>query len=115
MAKVLEHLGAIGGAILPARRKTSRTPVNVAAKVTSSRGDSASMTIGNVSTHGCNVRGEAGWLRMGGFVSVRLTDDQPLQAIVRWVRDGTAGLEFLRPVPVGHTEWHELINTISDM
>ena len=73
------------------------------------------MTINNVSPHGCNIKGDADWLRMGSFVGVSLGAGQPLQAIVRWLRDGSAGLEFLRPVPADNAPWQELINSISNM
>lgn len=115
MGTVLESIGAIGEAIMPSRRKVVRSVVQVEARVTSSRGDTATVTINNVSPHGCNIKCDAAWLRMGSFVGVGLGGDQPLQAIVRWLRDGSAGLEFMRPVPSGNKPWHELINSISNM
>ena len=115
MGTVLAHIEAIGEAIMPSRRKAARSIVHVGASVTSAHGDSAKVTINNVSTHGCNVTGDADWMRMGSFVGVGLEGSQPLQAIVRWMRDGTAGLEFLRPVPADNAAWHELINSISNL
>ena len=115
MVTVLARLGALSEAILPNRRKAARTMVQVGATVSSSHGQSAAMTIANISVHGCNITGEPAWLRLGGFVTVSLPKGEPMQAIVRWVRDGSAGLEFLRPVPPGHTEWHELISSIAEM
>ena len=115
MGTVLGRIGALGETILPGRRKEVRTMVHAEASVASSHGDSAKMTIGNVSTHGCNIRGEAAWLRIGSFVGVSLEGGPPLKAIVRWVRDDSAGLEFMRPVPSGNTAWHELINSIANM
>jgi PilZ domain len=115
MGTVLERIGAISEAILPGRRKSVRSEVQVGASVISSRGDSAAVTINNVSTHGCNIKGEATWLRIGSCVGVSLDGGPPLQAIVRWLRDGSAGLEFLRPVPAGNAAWHELINSVSNM
>ena len=68
--------------------------------------------IADLSTHGCCLRSEADWLRLGSFVSISLGEDEPgLQAIVRWVRDGACGLEFLRPVPSDRPEWHELMDS----
>jgi hypothetical protein len=115
MGTVLAHIGALGEAIMPGRRKVARAIVQVEASVTSSRGDSAKMTINNVSTYGCNITGDAGWLKMGSFVGVALEGGQPLQAIVRWLRDDSAGLEFLRPVPAGNAAWHDVINSVSNM
>ena len=115
MATILARIGVIGEAVLPGRRKVRRSLVHVEARVTSSRGDRAAMTIGNVSMHGCNVRGDTVWLRIGSFVGVALDEGPPLQAIVRWVRDGSAGLEFMRPVAPGNRAWHDLINSMSDI
>lgn len=116
MATMLARLEALGEAILPNRRKAPRTMVQVGAKVTSSHGQSTAMTIANISVHGCNIAGDAAWLRLGSFVTVSLNaGGEAMQAIVRWVRDGSAGLEFLRPVPPGHAEWHELISSIAEM
>ena len=119
MGTVLESIGALGEAIMPSRRKAVRAAVQVEARVTSSRSDKATVTINNVSPHGCNIRGDASWLRMGSFVGVSLASGQPqqapIQAIVRWLRDGSAGLEFMRPVPSDNKPWHELINSISKM
>ncbi len=104
--------GAIGEAALPRRRSAKRANVHIEAKITSSCGEDATMTIDNVSAHGCNIGGEIGWLRIGSFVGVGLAQEKPLQALVRWVRDGSAGLEFMRPVPRDNASWHELINSI---
>ena len=114
MATILGRIGAISEAMLPGRRKAHRSSVHVEARVTSSRGDSAIMTIANASAHGCNIRGEAPWLRNGSFVGVSLEQTPMLLAIVRWVRDGSAGLEFMRPVAPGNKPWHDLINSKSD-
>ena len=35
---------------------------------------------------------------MGQFITLRLSSDWTIQAIVRWVRDERAGIEFLRPI-----------------
>jgi len=32
------------------------------------------------------------------FVTVQLTGDWSIQAVVRWARDGMGGIEFLRPI-----------------
>jgi hypothetical protein len=41
---------------------------------------------------------EADWLRTGIFITVQLSADWSLQAIVRWARNGTGGVEFLRAI-----------------
>jgi hypothetical protein len=44
-------------------------------------------------------------------VALRLDDAEPLQAVVRWVRDGRAGLEFLRPLPPVPGPWQDLADS----
>lgn len=97
------------------RRRAPRAMVALEAEVRSSRGERASMTIANISVHGCNINGDADWLRLGSFVTVEHQAGEALSAIVRWVRGNSAGLEFLRPVPAGHAAWHNLIDLIADM
>lgn len=94
------------------RRKAERHRAEVPATLVSSLGERATVDLADVSTHGCNIRGEAAWLRAGAFVSIALGDESPLRAIVRWVRDGKAGMEFIQPVPPGRREWQELIDSI---
>lgn len=115
MATVLSRIDAPEADVHPNRRRAPRAMVKVEASVRSSRGEEARMTIANISVHGCNITGEAAWLRQGGFVTVELGDGEAMSAIVRWVRDASAGLEFARPVPAGHGAWHELIDSIADM
>ena len=114
MVSIRARIGSIREAVLRGQRKVHRSRVHAKALVTSSRGDSAAMIIANVSTHGCNVRGDTTWLRIGSFVGVALDDKPMLHAIVRWSRDGSAGLEFMRPVAPGNKPWHDLINSKSD-
>lgn len=111
MLTLLARIEAIGDAVLPLRRKVHRSQVQIEARVTSSRGDSAMMTICNASSHGCNIRGEATWLRNGSVIGVTLDERPMLLGIIRWVRDGAAGLEFMRPVPHSNKWWHDLINS----
>ncbi len=62
--------------------------------------------LGDISTHGCSIRSDADWLRMGMFITVQLGEDASLEAIIRWVREDAAGLEFLRPISPDQLEWH---------
>lgn len=93
------------------RRKAERYRAEVPAMLLSSLSERADVHLADVSTHGCNIRGEAGWLRAGAFVSIALADEPPLRAIVRWVRDGKAGMEFILPVPPVRREWQDLIDS----
>ena len=66
--------------------------------VRSSHGDSSEARLCNVSTFGCALQCDASWLRTGLFVEIVLNDEWKVRAILRWVRDGKAGAEFLRPI-----------------
>ena len=93
------------------RRREPRIPTRYAARLQSSRGDQEAAMLADVSLHGCCVNTSAGWLRQGSFVSVGLGEETPmLAAIVRWVRGGAAGMEFLRPIPSDRIEWLDLID-----
>lgn len=111
MSAQLARLDATQAASRPDRRKVSRYPAEVTATLYSSYGDEASVLLADVSTHGCNVQGEVAWLRTGSFVAIGLADEASLKAIVRWIRDGAAGMEFLRPVSPAHGEWHALMRS----
>jgi hypothetical protein len=95
--------------IVPDRRRELRVPAGYQAILEFSEGDSNKVSLADISTHGCCVRSEAEGMRIGRFVSIGIDDGQMLQAVVRWVRDGAAGMEFLRPIPPERSEWHELI------
>jgi len=73
-------------------------------------GTNREMQLGDLSTHGCRVDGEVEGFRVGRFVSVGLDETSMLQAVVRWVRNNAAGMEFLRPIPPERTEWHDLMD-----
>lgn len=95
----------------PERRRISRTPAEVNALLQSAHGDEAEVRLADVSSHGCNVKGDFSWLRTGSFVSIGFGEEPALRAIVRWRRGDAAGMEFLRPVPPERSEWHALINS----
>lgn len=54
----------------------------------------------DVSIFGCALESDATWLRGGMFLSLVLAESWSIQALVRWVRGGRAGVEFLRPICV---------------
>jgi hypothetical protein len=93
------------------RRKITRLAVQAVAQLCSLDGENVRVAIGDLSAHGCSVRCVSGWLRAGRFVSIGIADEPPLRAVVRWVRDDLAGLEFLRPVPSDRSEWHALMGS----
>jgi len=92
------------------RRRESRVPARFSAVLRFSDGASSEVELADVSTHGCCVRSEDAGLRIGRFVSVGLDEESMLQAVVRWVRDGAAGMEFLRPIPPERCEWYDLMD-----
>ena len=111
MGAQLARLQAMPAETMSERRRVSRSPAEVTALLSSAHGDEAYVRLADVSTHGCNIRGEVAWLRTGAFVSIGFGEGADLRAIVRWMRDGAAGMEFLQPVPPERTEWHALINS----
>ncbi|HMP56643.1 MAG TPA: PilZ domain-containing protein [Novosphingobium sp.] len=91
------------------RRKTERVTAQAEAWLASMQGDGMTVWLGDASTHGCSVRCAAPWLRTGRFVTITLGEEAAVQAIVRWTRDGVAGMEFLRPIEPSMREWNRLI------
>lgn len=111
MSSLLSRLTATKSAPSQERRRASRTLVEIEALVASVRGQSSRMGIGDISAHGCSLSSDADWLRIGGFLSISAGTRPPLEGVIRWLRDGKAGVEFLRPVPAAYREWHELIDS----
>lgn len=92
------------------RRREPRFSTWFDAHIDNGRGDSAKVQLAEVSLHGCRIQSGEAWLRVGAFVAIRIERGQPLQAIVRWNREGAAGMEFLRPIPDSCSEWHDLMD-----
>jgi hypothetical protein len=92
------------------RRREPRFSTWFDAHLENARGDAAKVLLAEVSLHGCRIQADQTWIRVGGFVSIRIDEGTRLQAIVRWVRDGAAGMEFLRPIPHDCSEWHDLMD-----
>ena len=87
------------------RRIAERKPFNGKVVIESNLGDRTVATVRNISPFGCNLRSDAEWLKLGRFITLRLSVERSIQAIVRWVRDGSAGVEFLRPIDLAEAEW----------
>lgn len=66
--------------------------------------------IRDLSTHGCRIDSDAGWLRVGAFISIRPDEDAAVMGIVRWVRGGGAGIEFLHPVLPEGPAWRAMLD-----
>ena len=92
------------------RRREERIQARFQAIVQFPGGSSREMQLADISTHGCRVDGEVEGFRVGRFISVGIDETSMLQAVVRWVRNDAAGMEFLRPIPPERTEWHDLMD-----
>ena len=110
MGNAIGRLVAVEKPAGATRRKRSLLTAQAVAQLCSLDGENARVAVGDVSAHGCSVRCASAWLRAGRFVSIGIDDTPPLRAVVRWVRDDLAGLEFLRAVPSDRGEWHALIS-----
>lgn len=95
-AKVQERLGSDAR---PLTRRVDRQIARGDVIVQSSQGHSAQARLNDISIYGCNILADADWMRCGMFVSIQLTAERSIQAIVRWIRGGSCGVEFLRAIP----------------
>jgi hypothetical protein len=96
--------------VIPERRREARVKARYRATLQFSDGTSDGVHLADISMHGCCIRSDSEGLRIGRFVSIGIDEEPMLQAVIRWVRDGAAGMEFLRPIPPERSEWHELID-----
>ncbi|PLK25689.1 PilZ domain-containing protein [Novosphingobium sp. TH158] len=90
-------------------RKAARSKVRAIASITSVDGKREGARLRDISTLGCAIRSEADWVRTGGIVSISLGRGKPVDGIVRWTRDGAAGIEFLRPLTRDRQDWMDQI------
>ena len=88
----------------PLTRRIVRRPARALVLVTSSHGDRTKTQLRDISIYGCNLISDETWLRTGMFIAIRLNPERTVQAIVRWARDDTCGVEFLRPIPEAEAE-----------
>ena len=82
----------------PNTRRVNRRVAETIASVKSAHGGRCRARIRDVSVFGCSLVTDTDWLRTGSFVTLQITAEWAIQAIVRWFRDGTGGVEFLRPI-----------------
>jgi hypothetical protein len=107
--KLIEAGEAIGFRIRPNRREVSRYRTKAAVEVANTSGAKAAMSVEDISSHGCSIKGDVQWLRLGMILSIVLANEQPVQAVIRWVRGGKAGVEFFRPLTAAQSGWQRLI------
>ena len=91
------------------RRQAIRHSVSAIVAVADAHGETATMRVEDLSTHGCSLTGAAAWLRIGKILSIKLDDDSPVEAITRWVRGNSAGAEFFHPLGAENGSWRQLI------
>ena len=82
----------------PNTRRVSRRNAETIASIKSSQGGRCRARIRDVSVFGCSLVTDTDWLRTGSFITLQITTEWSIQAIVRWSRDGIGGVEFLRPI-----------------
>ena len=82
----------------PNTRRVSRRNAETIASVKSAQGGRCRARIRDVSVFGCSLVTDTDWLRTGSFVTLQITTEWAIQAIVRWSRAGSGGVEFLRPI-----------------
>jgi len=82
----------------PNTRRATRRIAEAVATIRSSQGGRSRARLRDVSVFGCSLAIDADWLRSGMFISMELSQDWTVQAVVRWIRDGICGVEFLRPI-----------------
>ena len=92
IAKLDQH------AVRPNTRRTTRRIAGTVATVRTAGGERCRARIRDVSIFGCSIVTEADWLRTGIFVTLQLSPEWSIQAIVRWARNGVGGVEFLRAI-----------------
>ena len=110
MATAIARLAQPQGKARDDQHKGLRLVAQRRGHLNSAEGESALVAIGDVSPHGCSVQCASGRLRFGQFVSLSLEEGAALQAVVRWVREDHAGLEFLHAVPADYRDWRALMD-----
>jgi hypothetical protein len=109
MATAIARLVQPQGTVRVVQRAAPRLAAQRRGQISSAQGGTALAMISETSLHGCSVQCASGWLRPGRFVCIGIEDNAPLQAIVRWVREDHAGLDFLQAVPSHRSDWQALI------
>ena len=75
-------------------RREGRVRVKADAAIGKHGADMNRACLQGLSPHGCNVRTGTSAFGVGEFVIIRFDGTPGIKGIVRWVRDGEAGIEF---------------------
>lgn len=92
------------------RRREQREPLGTMASLLKPGKSPAEALLTDVSLYGCCVETGADWVRPGRCVAIGLAGGDTLDSIVRWSREGLAGLELLHPATANQLEWLALID-----
>ena len=82
-------------------RRVARRLSSIEVTIASAQGAETPVVIRDISTHGCSIGWNADWMKPGGFVYLRAAGGAAVTGIVRWTREGAAGIEFVRPLAPG--------------
>jgi hypothetical protein len=93
-----------------ARRREKRIPVKADAVIGDNRSAISRTSILDLSCHGCSLTMGENTLHSGEFIMIRLEGAEAIRGIVRWIRDGEAGVEFLRPLDQAALHYHAANN-----
>lgn len=80
------------------RRRESRLFVEVPGSYQHGAEARQDIIFGSISTSGCRLNHVAPHIGVGDVIALNLGPIGPLQATVRWCRDGRAGVEFHQPL-----------------
>ncbi|PEQ10832.1 hypothetical protein B2G71_20440 [Novosphingobium sp. PC22D] len=92
------------------RRREPRYAAACEMTIRSMSGSTTTADLIDMSRHGACIKSEADWLRPGRFVAIGIGQGDMLEAVIRWTRDGSVGMEFLHPVPSDREDWHALMD-----
>jgi hypothetical protein len=79
-------------------RRTTREPVAMRAQCRTVHGRSGEVVITDLTASGCCIFAKGVLPRAGVAVRIRPENFEAIAGVVRWARDGQAGIEFDRPL-----------------
>lgn len=88
-------------------RQDVRLAAHGSVTITSWSDEPIQCRLSNITLHGCNLTPELGSFRIGQIIAIKLTEHVTAGGIVRWVRAGRAGIEFLRPISPALVEMYQ--------
>lgn len=80
------------------RRELPRHSTWIPGELRTGRGTPYPVEVVDLSESGCRINERSAWLKAPSEVTIRIGALESLDATIRWVCDGQAGLEFRRPI-----------------